>query len=472
MSKDLLALQKGLRLLGAAVILFLAGCAAPTDNSLDPAIIKGTVADQTSLSPLVDALIQALPFAENAQTNVNGEFTLSIQMPDSTPKVVTIIISRTGFVRDTLPGFVIQAGKTVTVPDVRMTRLSGNNSGGASGTAKSIVLVDVETANIFVTGTGGNTTSDLFFEVRDSTGAPIDNAHQVTVAFRIAGGPGGGETIAPASAKTNAVGRVTTTVNSGTIAGPIQVVATIQALSLSSAPVPLAIHGGLPDLTHFSVVPANLNFAGYNIFGLDNAITAFVGDRYSNPVPPGTAVQFRSTGGIVGGSGVTDARGRATVTLISAAPQPQGIAGAPFPFNQRGFARVTAETVDENRQKITASTVVLFSGVTQVSVSPLSFTLEAYKSQVFTYTVSDQNLNPLVAGSSYAVSSNAGDVAGDTQVIMGDTQSRDYTNFSFVLTNSRPDSVKAKDATVVIQVTSPNGNISARVTGTMLPDNP
>ncbi|NUO79091.1 Ig-like domain-containing protein [candidate division KSB1 bacterium] len=470
MSKGFLTLKYALRLLGVVIIsLVVTNCTTPTDGSINPAIIKGVVVDQKTLIPLAGALVQALPYAESALTEEDGAFTLSIQLSDSTSKIVTIVVSKTGFVRDTLPAHAIQANKTLTLPEVRMTRESGNNSGGTSGPATNIVLVEVETNKIFVAGSGGNATSDLTFEVRDATGAPVDLTHQETVSFRIAGGPGGGEAVSPASTSTNALGRVITTVQSGTIAGPIQVVASIQSLSLFSAPVPLSIHGGLPHLQHFSVVPRQLNFPGYNIYGLENLITAFVGDRYSNPVPPGTSVQFQTTGGIIGGSAVTEALGRAPVVLLSAAPQPQGIPGAASPFNEPGFARITAETVDENKQTITANTVVLFSGRTQISVTPRAFTLKPDSSRTFNYTVSDQNNNPLVAGTSITVSSSMGEVTGDKGITLEDTQSRAFTNFSFTLTNSKPDSLKRKIATVVIQVNSLNGNGNVSFQGTMLP---
>lgn len=470
MSKDLLTPKGAARLLGAAVIsLVVVSCSTPTSTSLNPAIIKGHVVDQKTLTPLANVLVQALPFAETAQTSEQGEFTLSVQMADSTAKLVSIVVSKTGFVRDTVGMYAIQANKTISLPEMQLARTEGNTSGGASGPATNVVLIAVETGKIFVAGSGGNATSALTFEVRDATGAPIDLAHQVTVAFSIASGPNKGEKVTPASATTNALGRVSTTVQSGTVAGPIQVVAGVQALSLASAPVPLSIHGGLPHAGHFSVVPKQLNFAGYNIYGLENLVTAFVGDRFSNPVPPNTSVQFQTSGGIIGGSAGTDALGRATVTLLSASPQPPGIVGAASPYNEPGFARITAETVDENKLQISTSTVVLFSGRTVMNVTPTSFTLQPYKSQAFNYVVSDQNKNPLVAGTSINVSTDEGTLAGDKNVVLEDTQARAFTQFSFVLTNFKPDSTKAKDATVEIKVSSFNGNGTLTIRGTMLP---
>jgi hypothetical protein len=157
------------------------------------------------------------------------------------------------------------------------------------------------------------------------------------------------------------------------------------------------------------------------------------------------------------------------VSLISAAPQPQGVSGAAFPFNQPGFALITAQTVDENQNAITKSTIVLFSGITQITdLNPTTFSLTANSSQGFTFTVSDQNSNPLVAGTNINVQTNNGGVDGDTNVTLFDTQSRGATLFSFVLTNSEPDKIEGASV-VTITVSSQNGAARISIAGQMFP---
>ena len=188
-------------------------------------------------------------------------------------------------------------------------------------------------------------------------------------------------------------------------------------------------------------------------------------------MPPGTSVQFQTTGGIIEGSALTNELGIASVSLISAAPQPQGVSGAAFPFDQRGFALVTAQTVDENQQAISKSTIVLFSGIAQITdLNPTApFSLTANSSQRFTFIVSDQNSNPLVAGTNISVQTNNGRVDGDSNVTLVDTQSRGATQFSFVLTNSDPDQIDGAvaDVTVMITVSSQNGAARLTFTGEM-----
>lgn len=440
-------------------------CTLPTTNKNSPAVIKGRILVQGSSTPVEGALVEILELARNAFTDANGFFSLSFELPDSGAHVITLIISKDGFQTSSVPSIIIQNDKEISLADHHLAQEKTTNSGPAS----NVILIEVETSNIFVKGTGGNETSDLTFEVRDANGTPINLKNQVTVNFSIKGGPGGNEFLSPTSATTDSLGQVSTTVNSGTIAGALQVVASIASTTIASAPVPIAIHGGLPDLGHFAVVPNRLNFAGFNIFGLENTITAFVGDRYSNPVPPRTVVYFQTTGGIIEGSAITDELGRAAVTLLSTYALPQGIPGALFPFNQPGFARVIAQTVDEKQQKITTSAVVLFSGITQIGITPTTFSIPPLRSQAFQYTVSDQNGNPLVAGTNISVATDEGEVAGTTGLTLEDTQSRFFTSFSFTLTNSAPDSFLVKDATVTVNVQSQNGNVKASVTGQMLP---
>ena len=79
----------------------------------------------------------------------------------------------------------------------------------------------------------------------------------------------------------------------------------------------IAIYGGFPDPNHYAVASDKLNYPNYGIIGVEIPFTAFVGDKYSNPVRPGTSVYFETTSGIIDGSNTTDNLGRATVTMLT-----------------------------------------------------------------------------------------------------------------------------------------------------------
>jgi hypothetical protein len=456
----------------AGLGIALQSCTETPTQTLTAARIEGRVVDKATAAAIEKAVVKALPYNRSTETDVDGKYSLSIELPDTISRTVKLVISKTGFANDSLVALTIKNDRVTPVAEIKLSRTV--SSGEGSGDATNIVLVDVTTSSIFVKGSGGQATSKITFEVRDAHGIPVDTQHKVTVNFRIAGGLASGEALNPASAETDANGRVAVTITSGTKAGAVQVVATAQVknATISAAPVPIAIHGGLPDKDHFSMAFEKLNFAGWIYYGLENKITAFVGDKYSNPVPPGTVVQFRSTGGIIGGSAVTDALGRASVILTSASPQPQGVPGYGFPFTEPGFARIVTETVDETGAKITTEGPMLFSGRTMpievTSPQPIPFNIAPLSSQAFAYKVKDQNSNPLVAGTTISVTADNGKLNGETNITLKDTQSRAWTQFSFTLTNAEPDSL-AKDTTIKIQVTSQNGDASTTISGKLLP---
>lgn len=455
-----------------------------TDNPVVPsgsAVIEGKVVESVNQRPLSDVLVRSNLFAENASTDEEGKYSIEISLSDSVTRILSLIFSKEGYADQIISALAVKQGQLTVAPNAIMTKSSGPV--GNSGSAANIVLVTIETSNIFVKGSGADETSDITFEVRDKQGIPMDQQHQENVLFRIEGGPNGGEFLSPDTVQTDNLGRVVTTLNSGTKAGALQIIAEIEGKAIFSAPVPISIHGGLPDLAHFSLGVENLNFAGYNLLGLENKVTVIVGDKFSNPVPPGTSVQFQSTGGIIAGSGLTDELGRATVILTSADPRPQGVQfstlrrinpqSLPAYFAQPGYALVTAQTVSESQQNIYAEGIVLFSGISQISsVTPTTFSLQAGASQSFSYIVRDQNQNPLSPGTLISVSTSTGELSGDVSFTLPDTQLRGNgaTNFTFVLRNANPQDLNgATDVTVTIKVSSVNGNVSQNIFGKMFP---
>src|SRR5690606_32902713 len=308
----------------------------------------------------------------------------SYEFESSSNANLVLITYKEGFYNDTTNIFAAK-GSTLNVPLIQLEPI--NTGSEPSGYPVSIFLQSQSALSIGVKESGSEETARLVFVVQDSAGIPVDLAHSVDVYFRFGSAPGGGEILSPNVVKTNNFGQAIVNLTSGTKAGTVQIIAEIDVNGtiITSLPVSIAIHGGLPDQNHFSVASDKLNFPGYNIFGLTNGITAFVGDKYSNPVRVGTSVYFSSTGGIIGGSGTTDEMGRASVDLMSAKPLPD------HPIFGPGFATITASSSDENQNIVSDQTIVLFSGIPQILVSPASINVPNGGSQSFNYTVSDQN---------------------------------------------------------------------------------
>ena len=200
-----------------------------------------------------------------------------------------------------------------------------------TGIISSIAIINVSSSSLSVQGVGGNGTSTIVFEGRDSLGNPIDASNSAPIKFTLQGDTS--SRVSPLVAKTDPVtGRATTSFTSGIKSGLAYVTASARGDSVKSSPVQFTISGGFPDSTHFSIGPAKLNIAGAAIYGLTDQISLVVGDKYGNPAQPGSVVFFNSTGGIIQASSATTVDGTATATLTS---------GNPIPPN--GLALITAQ---------------------------------------------------------------------------------------------------------------------------------
>ncbi len=347
-------------------------------------------------------------------------------------------------------------GTAQLTTSIQVVAGGGSGGTGGSGVAAAVILKLVETTSIGVSGTGQDQTSELVFEVQDAEGVPIGTAGAVTLTFDFVASPGGGEYLWPASVQTDALGLARTTLNSGTASGVAKVCARVaNSLPLiASHVVSVAIHGGPPDPAHFAVVAERVNIEGRVLYGIEDAITAFVYDVWGNPVPPGTAVYFSTNRGGVTGSSVTNDVGQATATLYTASPAPS--------CADSGYAYVTASTVDQDDQTISTQARVLFSGYTVINrllPAPAVFTVANGGSEYMLFYIGDDCGNPLVSGTSISITlTGPGTLVGSTNVLLADTQSTGATLFAVTLSDADgTDTDPAQSAVVTVNVSSPNG---------------
>lgn len=441
------------------VSLSLWSCDNPAEENKNKAVLSGQVVNSETLAPIANAVVLVLEYPEiSTFTDANGTFNLEIEVEEAVE--VRLRAFKESYVADTLQ-VVASPGRTVS--DLNLALQPTETTPMPSGAAASIILSGVNPNSIGVRESGSPEVAEIAFQVQDSSGTPVDLQHSVRVDFILGSNPGEGCFISPTSASTGAGGLAKTSLFSGTKSGVVQLIAEVHlgTQTIRSMPVAVAIHGGLPDSTHFSLAVEKLNFPGYNIYGLIDRITAYVGDKYGNPVKPETAVYFTTTGGLIEGSAFTDLLGQASVRLVSAAPKPL------HPTLGAGFATVTGRTADENQNEIEALAIVLFSGVPQISVNPSSIDVPNGGSQYFAYRVSDQNNNPLAGGTSIAVTVEKGDVeaSGNINLTLPDTQSPAWTFFGFTLTDSKPDSNDVNPVSVKINTNGPNGNLEYILSG-------
>lgn len=445
--------------------LLWAGCDSLSASG--PVTYEGTVLDDASGDPIEGATITAEGTTTSTTTDADGAFSLVVEA-DSTGAPITLIVSASGYEAATL-FLEARVDETVELAAIRLEpEGAGPGTGtGASREAESITLAARSSDVIGVREAGADETATLEFIVLDPSGRPINSDNAVELTFSIGNGPGGGETLEPATASTGSDGRADVTLTSGTRSGTVQVVATatVSERTIRSQPVTITITGGLPDADHFSVGPEKFNVAGYSILGVQTGVTAYVGDKYGNPVQLGTAVYFTTDGGIIEGSGVTNGLGAAGVTLVSAAPRASkafdcgGIATDP-----RGYTTITASTSDENNETVSATTTVLYTSDPTITItSPADLPFPG----TYTFNVSDVFGHPLESGTNISVTAGGTNVQanGDVSVELGDylCPGPGRTDFSFSITAADAESDEAPRLDLVtITVTGPNGD--ARLT--------
>ena len=111
---------------------------------------------------------------------------------------------------------------------------------------------------------------------------------------------------------------------------------------------------------------------------------------------------------------------------------------------------------------------MLFSGVPIVTISPTTFDIPNGGSQTFTYYVKDENGNPLTPNTSINISVDGENVktAGETEILLPDTQSKAYTQFTFQLYDSQDTLETLSKVSIKIKVNGTNGSTQTAIYGT------
>jgi len=192
---------------------------------------------------------------------------------------------------------------------------------------------------IYLKGSGFTESSVVSFEVRDAAGNPLPGR---VVELRLQTGAGGVtmegrgvESVDPASANpfvqtSDALGRVSARVNSGTQPTPVRIHARL-AGSTGGTPIAtvssnLGVAIGLPSQLNFSFSQGARNIEGYDLDGTANTYQIIAADRAGNPVPAGTSVNFVAEGGQIEAirqTQLVNGIARTTASFVSAEPRPR-----------------------------------------------------------------------------------------------------------------------------------------------------
>ena len=196
----------------------------------------------------------------------------------------------------------------------------------ASPAVASLAFISSTPEQIFLKGSGFTESSSVVFEVRDANSSPLPNVNVVLRLLTLTGGvtmDGGTANVTRAS---DAVGRVTVRVNSGTLPTPVRIAGSLAAnASISTVSSNLSVAVGLPSQLNFSLSQGIKNIEGYNIDGTLNTYQIIAADRSGNPVPAGTSINFVTEGGQIEAIKQTVLVGgiaRTTANFVSSEPRP------------------------------------------------------------------------------------------------------------------------------------------------------
>lgn len=166
--------------------------------------------------------------------------------------------------------------------------------------------------------------AQLTFAFTDQTGQPA--ADGITVNFEVTGTHSQEVFVDPA-VQTTSGGLASTFLNAGTQAETVVVSATasLNGITVSALSPSIAIVGGLPEYSHMSISCDQTTFEapGLSLDGIAQKCTVQLADRFSNRVPAGTQVEFRTEAGNIDATLAVGATSVVTPTLISGDPRPR-----------------------------------------------------------------------------------------------------------------------------------------------------
>ena len=233
-----------------------------------------------------------------------------------------------GFARSTYRPLTCEGGDIITA-----SVITGGDTVSASTTINVspanvgfIQFVEVTDPVIALKGTGGanrREISEVVFKLVDANGNDLASR---TVNFALSTAVGG-ITLGTDSAITSAEGEIRTTVQSGMVATPVRVIASIEetvsgdTVTVSAPSDVLVISTGIADQNSFSLSRSIFNVHGLNVDGNEVMVNARLADHFNNPVPDGTAVSFITEGGVIEPS-CTTINGTCSVTWRSSNPRP------------------------------------------------------------------------------------------------------------------------------------------------------
>jgi hypothetical protein len=278
---------------------------------------------QTGVTVVLSSVAQGSPVSISLSSNCGAKAAIE-------PPVATTTTGRATF---TLIDKGCGAERASVALTASVTGSSASRSasvGVAAPTASSLKFLDASPSTIYLRGAGFDEVAVVSFSVLDQGGNPLPNQTIELELTTYSGGLTLNDRTTPLRLLSDANGKVSARVNSGTIPTPVRVRATLilptGASGGSTVSSNLTVGVGLPSQRNFSLSQTSCNIEGANYDGTTNAYTILAADRSGNPVPNGTAISFIAEGGQIQSSRLTalSATGiaAAVANFVSQEPRP------------------------------------------------------------------------------------------------------------------------------------------------------
>ncbi len=222
----------------------------------------------------------------------------------NTASITTPVLSVRGVATATYRAGVGCIGEDVILAEVSVDGLVFESSATARITIKlprpaRVEFVSATPTTLVLRGRGSQAanlseTSDVKFIVLSDLGVPVPGQ---TVAFAIVGNSDA--TLAQTTGLSLFDGTVTARVMSGNAPGPLRVIATIVATGQTNQSDVLTVSTGSPDQNGLSLSATNFSPEAFQFDGEQVTIIARSVDRFGNPSPDGTRMQFVAEGGSI-----------------------------------------------------------------------------------------------------------------------------------------------------------------------------
>lgn len=194
----------------------------------------------------------------------------------------------------------------------------------------SIAFIQASPEIIYLRGSGLAESSIVTFEVRDAAGSPLRNRRVELILLTGAGGMTmeGSPSGTVIALDSDANGRVTARVNSGSVPTPVRILASMTLPTgtvVSTVSSNLSVAVGFPSQLNFSLSQGTHNIEGFDRDGTTNTYSIIAADRNGNPVPTGTTINFVTEGGTIEPSRQTqlvNGLARASANFLSSSPRP------------------------------------------------------------------------------------------------------------------------------------------------------